>query len=83
MLPALPRLSGIPSEPSAPPIPEAAETPTNSAKKGSFHYDWECGGYPMEWPGPAKFEAWRREEELAYSIELIASSAVRGRDRGL
>jgi len=81
--PALPGASGIPSEPSAPPVPEAAETPTNSAKKGSFHYNRERGGYPMEWPGPAKFEAWRREEELAYSIELIASSTARGRDGGL
>jgi hypothetical protein len=81
--PALPGLSGIPSEPSAPPVPEAAETPTNSAKKGSFHYDQERGGYPMEWPGPAEFEAWRQEEELAYSIELITSSTVHGRDGGL
>jgi hypothetical protein len=32
----------------------------------------------MEWAGPAEFEAWRREEELAYSIELIASKTVHG-----
>ncbi len=32
----------------------------------------------MEWARPAKFEVWRREEELAYSIELIASSTVHG-----
>jgi hypothetical protein len=57
-------------------IPEAAETPANSTKKGSFHYDRVRGGYPMEWAGPAEFEAWRREEELAYSIELIASSTL-------
>jgi hypothetical protein len=57
---------------------EAAETPANSTKKGSFHYDRVCGGYPMEWAGPAEFEAWRREEHLAYSIELIAAGTVRG-----
>jgi len=59
-------------------IPEAAETPANSTKKGSFHYDWVRSGYPMEWAGPAEFEAWHREEELAYSIELIASSTLHG-----
>jgi hypothetical protein len=32
----------------------------------------------MEWAGPAEFEAWRREEELAYSIELIPSNTVHG-----
>jgi len=30
----------------------------------------------MEWARPAKFEAWHWEEELTYSIELIASSTV-------
>jgi hypothetical protein len=80
---ALGRVSGIPSVLSAPPmnlgvIPEAAETPANSTKKGSFHYDWVRGGYLMEWAGPAEFEVWRQEEELAYSIELIASSTLHG-----
>ncbi len=48
-------------------------------KKGSFYYDRVRGRYPMEWARPAEFEAWRWEEELAYSIELIASSTVHGR----
>src|SRR6266853_4339273 len=30
----------------------------------------------MEWARPAKFEAWHWEEELTYSIKLIASSTV-------
>ena len=81
--PALGRASGIPSGPSAPPvnlgvIPKAAETPANSTKKGSFHYDRVRGGYLIKWAGPAEFEAWRREEELAYSIELITSSTLHG-----
>jgi len=77
------RASGIPSRPSIPPIPQAAETSTNSIKKGSFYYDWECSRYPMKWSSPAEFKAWCQEEELAYSIELITSSTVHGRDRGL
>jgi hypothetical protein len=74
---------GILSRLSAPPVPQAAETPTNSTKKGSFYYDWERGGYLMEWSSPTKFEAWHQEEKLTYSIELIASSTVHGHDGGL
>ena len=33
----------------------------------------------MEWAGLAEFEAWCREEELAYSIELIPSNTVHGK----
>ncbi len=32
----------------------------------------------MEWAGPAEFEVWRWEKELAYSIKLIALSTVHG-----
>jgi hypothetical protein len=32
----------------------------------------------MEWAGPAEFEVWHREEELAYSIKLIPSNTVHG-----
>jgi len=85
--------SGILSGPSAPPMElpersalaerppepsESAETPANSTRSGSFYYDRVRGGYPMEWAGPAEFDAWRREEELAYSIELISSNTVHG-----
>ncbi len=58
--------------------PEAAKTPTNLIKKGSFHYDWVCSGYLMEWAGPAEFEVWCREEHLTYSIELIAAGTLHG-----
>ena len=37
----------------------------------------------MEWSRPAKFEVWCQEEELAYSIELIASSTMHGRGQVL
>jgi hypothetical protein len=62
-----------PEEPS-----ESAETPANSTRSRSFYYDQVCGGYPMEWAGPAEFEVWCWEEELAYSIELIPSNTVHG-----
>jgi len=32
----------------------------------------------LEWDDLANFEAWRREEELAYTIEIIRSSTYRG-----
>jgi hypothetical protein len=57
---------------------ESVETPTNSTRSRSFYYDRVHGGYPMEWTSPAEFEAWRWEEELAYSIELITSNTVHG-----
>jgi hypothetical protein len=60
-----------PKEPS-----KSMETPANSTRSGSFYYDRVRGGYLMEWAGPAEFEVWRREEELAYSIELITSKTV-------
>ncbi len=64
-----------PEEPS-----QSTETPTNSTRSGSFYYDQVRGGYLMEWASPAEFEAWRWEEELAYSIKLIPSKTVhRGR----
>jgi hypothetical protein len=34
--------------------------------------------YPHEWCNIAEFDAWRRQEELAYSIDLIASRVARG-----
>jgi hypothetical protein len=60
-----------PEEPS-----KSVETPANSTRSGSFYYDRVRSRYLMEWAGPAEFEAWHREEELAYSIELIASKTV-------
>ena len=58
--------------------PETAETPATSTRRGSFNYDRERGEYPMEWSDLAAFNAWRREEELRYSIELILSVVKRG-----
>jgi hypothetical protein len=55
---------------------ESTKTPTNSTRSGSFYYNRVHGRYPMEWAGLAEFEVWRREEELAYSIELIPSNTV-------
>ena len=44
-----------------------------SIKHGSYNYD-RMHGYPLEWSNFAAFNAWHHEEELRYSIELIAST---------
>jgi hypothetical protein len=58
--------------------PETTETPATSTRRGSFNYDQERGNYPMEWSNLAAFNAWRWEEELRYSIELILSVVKHG-----
>jgi len=52
------------------------DNPATSMKRGSYNYDRDRGGFPYEWSDLAEFEEWRRDEERAYSIELIASSSV-------
>ena len=58
--------------------PDSADIPAASHKVGSFINDKERGIYPMQWDDLSSFHTWRREEELAHSIELIASSTVSG-----
>jgi hypothetical protein len=58
--------------------PVIEETPATSKRRGSFNYDRGMGGYGMEWSNIDEFDAWHRSEELANSIELIASSTVHG-----
>jgi hypothetical protein len=58
--------------------PDSADTPATSCKVGSFIYDKERGIYPLQWEDLSSFHAWRREKELAHSVELIASSTVSG-----
>ena len=58
--------------------PDSASIPATSRKVGSFIYDQEHCIYPLQWEDMSSFHAWRREEELAHSIELIASSTVSG-----
>src|SRR6266850_3728252 len=53
------------------------ETPGNY-RRGSFHYDQENGILPLEWPNLAAFDVWRRNKELAHSIELIKSTIACG-----
>ena len=65
--------------PNAPDAPDApAESPATLRKRGSFIYDREHGQWPLEWEDPADFDAWRREEELLNSIDIIASSTAHG-----
>jgi hypothetical protein len=56
--------------------PDSADTPATSRKVSSFIYDKERGIYPLQWEDLSSFHAWRREEELAHSVELIAFSTV-------
>ena len=60
--------------------PRDAETPATSRKKGSLYSDRKKGKWPHEWDSLAKFEVWRWQEELAYSIELIGSTVKRGNE---
>jgi hypothetical protein len=75
--PAAPEQSPHAERPSDDPL-ETAETPATSTRRGSFNYDWERGDFPLEWSNLATFNAWCQEEELRYSIELIASRARSG-----
>jgi hypothetical protein len=58
--------------------PDSADSPSTSRKVGSLIHDQDSGIYPMQWEDLSAFHTWRREEELAHSIELIASSSVSG-----
>jgi hypothetical protein len=60
-----------------------AETCATSKRRGSIDFDWEQGQYPLEWDDLADFKAWHREEELAYTIEIISSSIYHGGPRSL
>ena len=55
-------------------VPDNAESPATSRSVGSFNHDQELGGFSLEWANLAEFESWRRVEEHASSIELVASS---------
>lgn len=54
------------------------DNPATSRRPGSFNYDRETGLYPFIWDSLTEFDAWRREEELANSIELIVSCVQKG-----
>jgi len=54
---------------------EASDTKTpGNYRRGSFHYNQVNGILPLEWLNLAAFDVWRRNEELAHSIELIKST---------
>jgi len=64
-------------------ILDNAESPTTSRSIGSFNHDRELGGFNLEWANLAEFETWRRVEEHASSIELVASSTCTPASRKL
>ena len=55
------------------------EDPATLRRPGNFNYDRESGKDPHEWANVAEFDAWRRAEELAYSVELIAATVAHER----
>ena len=52
--------------------------PATSRSKGSFNWDWEKGGFSLEWASIAKFQMWRETEELVCSIEFMTCSTRTG-----
>src|SRR6267142_408410 len=57
---------------------DTAKTSATSRRRGGFNYDREWGLYLLAWDDLADFEAWHREEELAYTIEILSSSRYYG-----
>jgi len=53
-----------------------AKTPATSRRQGGFNFDWEQGLYPLAWDNMANFQAWRQEEELAYTIESFLPPGI-------
>ena len=58
--------------------PGTAKDLATSTKCGSYNYDWEHSRYLLEWSDFAAFDKWHWEEELHYSIKLIASTVKHG-----
>jgi hypothetical protein len=54
------------------------EDPATSRKKGSFYSDRKGRFYTLEWANFAEFDAWRRAEEAANTIEFRASTIWHG-----
>src|SRR5580698_2076681 len=69
--------------PNAPVMESCLDLQIGTGKRGSFAYDQERGQWPLEWEDLADFEAWRREEELLHSIEIISSTTAHGGKRSL
>jgi hypothetical protein len=59
-------------------LPDNAESAATSRRKGSFNWDREHGSFNLEWVNLAEFKTWCDTEELACSIEFIASSSWAG-----
>jgi hypothetical protein len=57
---------------------DIAVTPATLRRRGGFDFDQEWGLYPLQWDDMDDFEAWCWEEELAYTIEILASSQYYG-----
>ena len=69
-----------PMGPVAPPTALCLDLGLPQKKQGSFDYDQENGGFDHEWTSLAEFDAWRRQEEIAYAIEFILSRTTKGKE---
>ena len=59
-------------------VPDNAEAPATSRKKGSFYWDREKGGFTLEWENLAEFDMWHRMEESTCSIQFVLSHSQKG-----
>jgi hypothetical protein len=75
--PAIPEQSPHTECPSDNPS-ETTETPATLTRRGSFNYDQEHSIFTLEWANLTTFDMWHWEEELCYSIELVASTVKPG-----
>ena len=57
--------------------PDAAQDPTTSTGRGSFHSDQRTG-YDLQWLDIDTFEEWRRSEERAHTIKLRVAKVEHG-----
>jgi hypothetical protein len=77
-----PHITKIGTGPSTPPtvihLDLRGDEPATLRRLGSFNYDKENGAYPHKWSSLADFNEWCRDEELAYSIELISLKIMPG-----
>ena len=56
--------------------PDSADMPTTSCSVESFTHNQKNKIYSLQWEDLSSFHVWCQEEELAHSIELIASLTV-------
>jgi hypothetical protein len=54
------------------------DDPATSRRLGSFNHDRDTSLYLYEWSSLAEFDEWREKEEIAKSIQFMASRVAHG-----